>query len=162
MAALKIGVLTSSDTRSAGGAEDTSGKALMELSEGRGWTVAAYHLVPDERDAVAEALVEMADETGCDVIFTTGGTGLSPRDVVPEVTLEVSDREVPGIGDMIRAESLKITNRAMISRGTAGQRGGTLIINLPGSQKAVRESFGFVADVLEHAVEMMAGGGHGS
>lgn len=160
MASLKIGVLTSSDTRAAGGAEDTSGKALIALSEARGWTVAAYRVVPDELDEIAVALVEMADGDGCDVIFTTGGTGLSPRDVVPEVTLQVCDREVPGIGQVIRGESLKITNRAMISRGTAGQRGKTLIINLPGSEKAVRESFGFVADVLEHAVEMMAGGGH--
>lgn len=159
MAALRIGVLTSSDTRTE--ESDTSGKALMALSEARGWTVAAYHLVPDEREAIASALTEMADADRCDVVFTTGGTGLSPRDVVPEVTLALSDREVPGIGEVIRAESLKITNRAMISRGTAGQRGSTLIINLPGSEKAVRESFGFVVGVLEHAAEMMAGGGHG-
>ncbi|MHB8761535.1 MAG: MogA/MoaB family molybdenum cofactor biosynthesis protein [Coriobacteriia bacterium] len=159
MASLKIGVLTSSDTRTE--ATDTSGRALMELAEARGWTVAAYHLVPDERDAITAALVEMADVDRCDVIFTTGGTGLSPRDVVPEATLDVSGREVPGIGAVIRAESFKITDRAMISRGTAGQRGSTLIINMPGSEKAVRESFGFVEGVLEHAAEMMAGGGHG-
>lgn len=159
MAPLKIGVLTSSDTRTE--ETDTSGKALRELSEAHGWSVEAYHLVPDERRAIRAALLQMADEARCDVIFTTGGTGLSPRDVVPEVTLEVSDREVPGIGEKIRAESLKITNRAMISRGTAGQRGSTLIINLPGSEKAVRESFAFVEGVLEHAAEMMAGGGHG-
>ncbi|MHB1323664.1 MAG: MogA/MoaB family molybdenum cofactor biosynthesis protein [Coriobacteriia bacterium] len=152
-------MLTSSDTRTE--ATDTSGRALMELAEARGWTVVAYRLVPDERDAIADALVEMADVDRCDVIFTTGGTGLSPRDVVPEATLDVSGREVPGIGAVIRAESLKITDRAMISRGTAGQRGGTLIINMPGSEKAVRESFGFVEGVLEHAAEMMAGGGHG-
>ncbi len=152
-------MLTSSDTRTE--VTDTSGRALMELAEARGWTVVAYHLVPDERDAIAAALVQMADVDHCDVIFTTGGTGLSPRDVVPEATLEVSGREVPGIGEVIRAESLKITDRAMISRGTAGQRGGTLIINMPGSEKAVRESFGFVEGVLEHAAEMMAGGGHG-
>lgn len=158
MASLKIGVLTSSDTRTE--ETDTSGKALMALAEERGWTVVAYHLVPDDREAIRAALVEMADADACDVIFTTGGTGLSPRDVVPEVTLEIADREVPGIGEFIRAESLKITNRAMISRGTAAQRGTTLIVNLPGSEKAVRESFGFVEGVLEHAAEMMAGGGH--
>lgn len=158
MAQLKVGVLTSSDTRTE--ENDSSGKALISLSEGRGWSVAAYRLVPDERDSIAEALARMADVDGCDIIFTTGGTGLSPRDVVPEVTLALCDREVPGIGEVIRAESLKITNRAMISRGTAGQRGATLIINLPGSEKAVRESFGFVSEVLEHAVEMMSGGGH--
>ena len=161
MCALRIGVLTSSDTRAAGEAEDTSGKALIGLSEDRGWEVVAYHLVPDDHDRIAAALVQMADDRACDIIFTTGGTGIGPRDVLPETTLAVADREVPGIGEVIRGESLKITSRAMLSRGTAGQRGSTLIINLPGSEKAVRESFGFVADVLEHAVEMMAGGGHG-
>ena len=160
MCALRIGVLTSSDTRAAGEAEDTSGKALIGLSEARGWEVVAYHLVPDDRDRIAAALVQMADDRACDIVFTTGGTGIGPRDVLPETTRAVADREVPGIGEVIRGESLKITSRAMLSRGTAGQRGSTLIINLPGSEKAVRESFGFVADVLEHAVEMMAGGGH--
>lgn len=160
-ATLRIGVLTSSDTRAAGAAEDTSGKALIELSEARGWEVVAYHLLPDDADRIAEALVQMADEDACDVVFTTGGTGLGPRDVLPEVTLAVSDREVPGIGQVVRGESLRITSRAMLSRGTAGQRGRTLIVNLPGSEKAVRESFGFVVEVLEHAAEMMAGGGHG-
>lgn len=162
MSALRIGVLTSSDTRADGAAEDTSGRALITLSESRGWTVVAYHLLPDERVAIAAALEEMADVDRCDVVFTTGGTGLSPRDVLPEVTLEVADREVPGIGQLIRTESLKITNRAALSRGTAAQRGSTLIVNLPGSEKAVRESFAFIADVLEHAVEMMAGAGHGN
>ncbi|MBN2846851.1 MAG: MogA/MoaB family molybdenum cofactor biosynthesis protein [Coriobacteriia bacterium] len=161
MCAVRIGVLTSSDTRAAGKAADTSGKALIGLSEARGWEIAAYHLVPDDRDRIAAALVQMADVDACDIVFTTGGTGIGPRDVLPETTRAVADREVPGIGEVIRGESLKITSRAMLSRGTAGQRGSTLIINLPGSEKAVRESFGFVADVLEHAVEMMAGGGHG-
>ncbi len=161
MSVLRIGVLTSSDTRAAGGAEDTSGRALMELSGSRGWEVAAYHLLPDDPERIAAALIDMADADRCDIVFTTGGTGIGPRDVLPETTLSVCEREVPGIGEIIRGESLKITDRAMLSRGTAGQRGSTLIINLPGSEKAVRESFGFVADVLEHAAEMMAGGGHG-
>lgn len=161
MAALRVGVLTSSDTRAAGDAEDTSGKALIELAEARGWEVVAYHLLPDDAGRIAEALIQMADEDACDVVFTTGGTGIGPRDVLPETTLGVCDREVPGIGQVIRGESLAITDRAMLSRGTAGQRGRTLIINLPGSEKAARESFGFVAGVLEHAAEMMAGGGHG-
>ncbi|MEL7667543.1 MAG: MogA/MoaB family molybdenum cofactor biosynthesis protein [Actinomycetota bacterium] len=161
MSVLRIGVLTSSDTRAAGGAADTSGRTLMELSGSRGWEVAAYHLLPDDPERIAAALIEMADTDRCDIVFTTGGTGIGPRDVLPETTLSVCEREVPGIGEVIRGESLKITDRAMLSRGTAGQRGSTLIINLPGSEKAVRESFGFVADVLEHAAEMMAGGGHG-
>lgn len=158
---LRIGVLTCSDTRSAGSAEDTSGKALVALSEERGWTVAAYHVVPDDAEMIANALIEMADVDEVDVLLTTGGTGLGPRDVCPEVTLAHCDREVPGIAEAIRAESLRITKRAMLSRGAAAQRGRTLIINLPGSEKAVRESFAIVADQLEHAAEMIAGGGHG-
>ena len=130
MPALAIGIVTCSDTRTAD--EDSSGAAL----------------------------VEMADAVGCDVVLTTGGTGVGPRDVAPEATLKTCDREVPGIADAIRAGSLAITSRAMLSRGVAAQRGRTLVINLPGSEKGARESFSIVADVLEHAVEMMAGGGH--
>lgn len=162
MAALRVGVLTSSDTRAAGGGDDISGAVLKSLAVQRGWEVVAYRLLPDDREVLAAALIEMADVDHCDIVFTTGGTGLGPRDVLPETTLSICDREVPGIGEVIRKESLKITDRAMISRGTAGQRGATLIINMPGSEKAVRESFGFVESVLEHAVEMMAGGGHAS
>ena len=160
MQPLRVGVLTCSDTRSAGDAEDTSGKALISLSEEKGWVVTAYHVVPDDEEAIAAALIEMADVDEVDVLLTTGGTGLGPRDVCPEVTLRHSDRAIPGIAEAIRLESLKITKRAMLSRGTAAQRGRTLIINLPGSEKAVREAFAIVADQLEHAVEMMAGGGH--
>ena len=158
MAPLTIGVLTCSDTRTE--AEDTSGAALRALAEDRGWSVAAYRLVPDDVATISDVLRAMADETGCDVVLTTGGTGLGPRDVCPEATLTIADREVPGIADAIRAGSLAITNRAMVSRGVAAQRGRTLIINLPGSEKGARESFAIVADVLEHAVDMMAGGGH--
>ncbi|MCE5204422.1 MAG: MogA/MoaB family molybdenum cofactor biosynthesis protein [Coriobacteriales bacterium] len=157
---LRIGVLTSSDTRSAGEAEDTSGKAIISLAEDRGWLVSAYHVVPDEVDHLRAAMVEMTDVDEVDVLLTTGGTGLGPRDVCPEVTLELADREVPGIAEAIRLESLKITKRAMLSRAVAAQRGRTLIINLPGSEKAVREAFDVIAGQLEHAVEMMAGGGH--
>ncbi|MGB4593679.1 MAG: MogA/MoaB family molybdenum cofactor biosynthesis protein [Coriobacteriia bacterium] len=160
MQPLRIGVLTCSDTRSAGEAEDTSGKALIALSEERGWLASAYHVVPDDEESIAAALIEMADVDEVDVLLTTGGTGLGPRDVCPEVTLRHADRAIPGIAEAIRSESLKITKRAMLSRAVAAQRGRTLIINLPGSEKAVREAFAIVADQLEHAVEMMAGGGH--
>lgn len=160
MAVLRIGVMTCSDTRFAGEAEDTAGRALMDLCEERGWSVVAYHVVPDEPEAIAVKLVEMADVDGADVLLTTGGTGLGPRDVCPETTLAVCDREVPGIAQAIRSASLAITDRAMLSRAIAAQRGDTLVVNLPGSEKAVRESFAVVAGVLEHAVDMMAGGGH--
>jgi len=160
MASLRVGIMTCSDTRFAGEAEDTSGRALIDLCAERGWSVVAYHVVPDEAEVIAVKLVEMADIDCVDVVLTTGGTGLGPRDVCPETTLAACDREVPGIAQAIRAASLVITDRAMLSRGVAAQRGRTLVINLPGSEKAVRESFAVVVGVLEHAVDMMAGGGH--
>lgn len=158
MAPLKVGVLTCSDTRAE--ADDTSGAALTRLCAERGWERTAYAIVPDEADAISSAIVRMADDAGCDVVLTTGGTGLSLRDVCPEATLAVADREVPGIAEAIRAGSMRITGRAMLSRAVAAQRGRTLIVNLPGSEKGAREGFGMIADQLEHAVEMMAGGGH--
>lgn len=160
MSELRIGVLTCSDSRSAGSAEDTSGRALVELAQARGWCVAAYHVVPDDRETIANTIAEMADSDEVDILLTTGGTGLGPRDVCPEATLSRADREVPGIAEALRAESMRLTKRAMLSRGVAAMRGRTLIINFPGSEKAARESFEIVADQLEHAVLMIAGGGH--
>jgi len=156
---LRIGVLTCSDTRTE--ESDTSGAALRSLVTERGWDVAAYAIVADDAEAISAELVRMADVASCDVILTCGGTGLSLRDQCPEATLSVCDRVVPGIAEAIRLESLAITKRAMLSRAVAAQRGRTLIVNLPGSEKAARESFGIIADQLEHAAEMMAGGGHG-
>lgn len=155
---LRIGVLTCSDTRTED--NDTSGAALRTLAIERGWEIAAYAIVPDDASAISAALVRMADDSGCDVVLTTGGTGLSLRDQCPEATLAIADRVVPGIAEAIRSESLAITKRAMLSRAVAAQRGRTLVINLPGSEKGAREAFGIVAGQLEHAVEMMAGGGH--
>lgn len=161
MSELRIGVLTCSDTRSAGEGEDTAGHVLMDLVGEHGWLVVSYHVCPDDRECIGASLMEMADVDEADVVFTTGGTGLGPRDVTPEATLDIAEREAPGIAEYVRQRSAEVTGRAMLSRGVAATRGRTLIINMPGSEKAVRESFGFVADQLEHAVEMMAGGGHG-
>ncbi len=160
MSELRVGILTASDSRSRGEAEDTAGRALIELVEQRGWLVVSYHVCPDDRECVAASLMEMADREDADIVLTCGGTGLGPRDITPEATRDVADREVPGVAEHIRAESLRITKRAMLSRAIAAQRGTTLIVNLPGSEKAAREAFGFVADQLEHAADMMAGGGH--
>jgi molybdopterin adenylyltransferase len=159
VSALRIGILTCSDTRSL--AEDTAGRMLVESSEARGWLVVDHRVCPDDFDAIASALVELADVHHADVVLTCGGTGLSPRDVTPEATASVAPRAVPGIAEHIRAESLRVTQRAMLSRAVAAQRGSTLIVNLPGSLKAATESFSFVADQLEHARDMAAGGGHG-
>lgn len=160
MAALRIGVITSSDSCSRGENADLSGPEIERLAAERGWTPVAYRLCADDADSLAAAIVELADVERADVVFTTGGTGFGPRDVTPEATAAACDRMAPGIAEHIRAESMRVTPRAMLSRAVAGLRGRTLVVNLPGSVKAVRESFGFVADQLEHAVEMMAGGGH--
>jgi molybdopterin adenylyltransferase len=160
MTGLRIGIVTSSDSCAAGSRSDGSGPALVALAEDRGWTLAGYRLCADDADALAAAIVELADVEHADVVLTTGGTGFGPRDVAPEVTGRVCDRMAPGIAEHIRTESAKVTPRAMLSRGAAGLRGRTLVINLPGSLKAARESLSFVADQLEHAVAMMAGGGH--
>ena len=160
MDALRVGVVTSSDSCAAGTKQDGSGPALIELVEARGWILAGYRLCSDDDEQLAASIVELADVAGADIVLTTGGTGFGPRDVAPEVTARVCDRMAPGIAEHIRAESAKVTPRAMLSRGAAGLRGRTLVINLPGSVKAARESFGFVADQFEHAVQMIAGGGH--
>jgi len=160
VAGLRIGIVTSSDSCAAGLKADGSGPALTALVEERGWTIAGYRLCADDRAALSAAIIELSDVEHADVVFTTGGTGFSPRDIAPEATIDACDRLAPGIAEHIRAQSAKVTSRAILSRGVAGLRGRTLVINVPGSVKAARESFGFVADELEHAVEMMAGGGH--
>ena len=158
MHALTFAIITCSDTRTI--ETDEAGAALREDIERAGWTVVSHEVVADDRAAIADAIVRAADEARVDTVLTCGGTGFSPRDVTPEATLDVADRMAPGIAEAIRAGSLAITRRAMLSRATAALRGSTIVVNLPGSRKAARESFGFFADQLEHAVEMLAGGGH--
>ena len=152
---MRISVLTVSDRCSRGEAEDKSGPLISTILADA--ETVCYRCVPDERDVIAAALTEMCDDLHSDVVFTTGGTGFAPRDVTPEATKDVIEREVPGIPEAIRAESLKITPKAMLSRATAGIRGKTLIINLPGSPKAVRESLAVVVPVLDHALETLSG-----
>ena len=153
---MRIGVLTVSDRCSAGAAEDRSGPLICDLMREHGGIV-AQDCVPDDAQRIGDALIRMCDEARADVVFTTGGTGFAPRDVTPEATLAVVDKTVSGIPEAIRAESLKITPRAMLSRAAAGIRGKTLIVNLPGSPKAVRESLAVVLPVLEHAEETLGG-----
>lgn len=156
---VKVGVITCSDTRTT--ETDSAGRALIELAEARGWEIVGYEVVKDDRGEIGTAIVTMADGMLADLVITCGGTGLSPRDVTPEATRDVAPRDVPGVSEYIRQRSLEVTRgRAMLSRGVAAQRGRTLIVNLPGSEKAVRESFEFFADQVPHAVEMAAGGGH--
>ncbi len=149
-------VLTVSDRCSRGETEDKSGPLLCELLSDSG-EIKEYRIVPDETDSISEALIFLCDEVKSDVVFTTGGTGFAPRDITPEATKAVIERETPGISEAIRYESLKITPKAMLSRATSGIRGKTLIINLPGSPKAVKESLSVILPVLPHAIETLSG-----
>lgn len=151
-----ISVLTISDRCSKGLCEDKSGPLISQLLSSVAQT-AEYAVVPDEKDIISAELIRLSDEVGSDIIFTTGGTGFAPRDVTPEATKAVIEKEVPGIPEAIRAKSLEITPKAMLSRAAAGIRGKTLIINLPGSPKAVKESLEVVLPVLAHAVETLSG-----
>ena len=150
-------VLTVSDACSRGEREDTSGAALVVLLTGLGAEVVEKVILSDDLEPLVQKLEEIAARDDVNLIITTGGTGLGPRDNTPEATRRVIEREAPGIAEAIRAESLKVTPMAMISRGVAGVASNTLIINLPGSPKAVRESFAVIKLVLGHAVDLLAG-----
>jgi molybdenum cofactor synthesis domain-containing protein len=158
--ATKVAILTISDSCAQGARKDASGPAIREILSAAGYEIGEERLVPDEREAIGRELTRFADEGRYDLVFTTGGTGLGPRDVTPEATSSVCDRLVPGLSELMRAEGLKKTRNAALSRGIAALRGQTLIINLPGSPKAVREGLEAILDILPHALEMMHGGGH--
>ena len=153
----RAGVLTVSDSASTGKREDTSGPALAHILEDNGFTVQLREIAPDDTDAIAERLRRWADQEGLELILTTGGTGLSPTDVTPEATLAIMEREVPGLAEAMRAESLKKTPHAMLSRGRAVIRGSTLIINLPGSLKGAVENLHAILPALPHGLEKLAG-----
>lgn len=154
-------VITVSDLGSRGLRQDTSGPAVRSMLEGAGFTVTFTAVVPDEKEQISALLRECADEKKIDLVVTTGGTGLSPRDVTPEATLAVLEREIRAIPVAMWVEGLKSTPRAMLSRAVAGTRGNTLILNVPGSEKAARENLGAVVGTLEHAMRMIAAEGHG-
>ncbi len=157
---LKTAVLTISDKCYAGKRKDESGKTIIEAMRTLPSDIIAYDIVPDEHDNITEKLIHYCDELKADFVITTGGTGFSKRDVTPEATKEVLDRVSPGISEAIRSESMKITHKAMLSRAVSGIRGDTLIINFPGSSKAVWEDLETVMPVLVHAHDMIMGKGH--
>jgi molybdenum cofactor synthesis domain-containing protein len=153
--ALRFGILTASDRSSRGERPDLSGPELEKLVLAQGWTVVQKSVVPDDLQILSATLSKWADGGEVDVILTTGGTGFAPRDVTPEATLAILDRQAPGLAEAMRLESLKVTPHAMLSRATAGLRGRVLIINLPGSPRGAVENFQVVLPVLAHAVELL-------
>jgi len=153
-APLRVAVITLSDRSAAGEREDLSGAVIVELASKIGADVVEKKILPDEKKLLSEELIGLADQRGVDLIFTTGGTGLGPRDVTPEATLAVIDRRIPGMEEAMRRAGAENTPYAMLSRGVCGMRGKTIIINLPGSPKGVRESLNAILPVLRHAVEL--------
>ncbi len=152
---IRFGILTLSDRSARGERADASGPALANLIQAEGWSVVKQELLPDEESAIRATLISWADSGELDVILTTGGTGFSPRDVTPEATRAVIERQAPGLAEAMRAASLKITPHAMLSRVVAGIRKKTLIINLPGSPKGAVENLQVVTPVLPHAVQLL-------
>jgi len=152
-----VGILTISDKGSRGERQDKSGEAIREIISSMDVRIENYDIVSDEEELIVKTLVKWADEDNLDVVITTGGTGLTPRDITPEATLVVVDKIVPGFAEAMRAESLKKTPMAMLSRAVAGTRGKCLIINLPGSPRAVRECLEVILPALPHAVETLKG-----
>ena len=154
---IHAGVITVSDRGARGEREDKSSQEIIRMLTDATINVTHTMIIPDEKEQIKEALIECADRRKLDLIVTTGGTGVSPRDVTPDATLEVIEREVPGMAEAMRRESAKITPHAMISRAVVGIRGNSLIVNLPGSPKGVRENLTVILPALEHALEKIRG-----
>jgi molybdenum cofactor synthesis domain-containing protein len=154
---LSIAVITVSDKGYRGEREDRSGKYIQDYFKEKGWKVAEYVIVPDELDMIREKLIQICDSAAANLIITTGGTGFSPRDVTPEATEEVVERKAPGFSELIRIEGQKKTPRAILSRGISGIRKNTLIINLPGSIKGVKDSLELIYRPLPHGLDILMG-----
>jgi len=159
---IRAAIVTVSDSAVAGTREDRSGPALRDRLQALGWIVGAIELVPDECEQIATLLQRLADSGDVAVILTTGGTGVALRDVTPEATRRVIEREIPGLGELMRSEGRKFTPQAVLSRSIAGVRGQALIVNLPGSPKGAVQSFDAVASLIPHIVDLLEGRtGHG-
>ena len=155
--AYRVAIITLSDSAVRGEREDRSGAVIREMVTAAGYAVVSQHLLSDDRQALTELLIDICDNRKADLILTTGGTGFSQRDNAPEATLAAIERNVPGIAEAMRVNSLQYTPRSMLSRGVSGIRKSTLIINLPGSPKAVRENLGFALPALEHGLAILTG-----
>ncbi len=157
---IRVAILTVSDSCARGKREDVSGRTIGEMLSHDTFEVRERKIVPDDRAGIAAELTRLADHVGVELVLTTGGTGLGPRDVTPEATASVCERMAPGFGEVMRLQGLQKTPNAILSRAVAGIRGHTLILNLPGSARAVRECLELVLGILPHAIEMLRGGGH--
>ncbi len=157
---IRVAILTVSDSCSQGQREDISGQTIKDILPEDRFEICRKKIVADDQEKISNELKHFSDKVDIDIVFTTGGTGLGPRDVTPEATASVCERTIPGLGEMMRAEGLKKTKNAILSRGIAGICNRTIVINLPGSPKGVKESLEIILDVLSHAVDMMHGGGH--
>lgn len=153
----RVGIITSSDKGAAGEREDLSGPAIWELLPRAQYEVVSSCILPDDKEQLMQEMVRLCDDLGCHLVLTTGGTGFSRRDVTPEATIGVAERMAPGIAEAIRAYSMTITKRAMLSRAVSAIRGNTLIINLPGSPKAVKETLEYLMDTLPHGLDILLG-----
>ncbi len=154
---MRVAIITSSDSGYKGEREDLSGKVIEKLVVEAGYEVSHYSLLPDERELLAKEMKDIADKNIADLILTTGGTGLSSRDCMPEATKDIIEKEVPGIPEAMRMYSMQITKRAMLSRAASGVRGNTLIVNMPGSPKAVEECLTYILPELHHGLEILLG-----
>jgi molybdopterin adenylyltransferase len=158
--AMRVAILTISDSSSSGQRPNLGGPTMRERCLNLGWQIVSEAVLPDERTQISEKLKQLADSGTLDFILTTGGTGLGPRDVTPEATVDVCDRIVPGLAEMMRERGRQATPRAALSRAIVGTRGNTLIVNLPGSPKGAVQSLNAIADLLPHASEVMRGARH--
>jgi molybdenum cofactor synthesis domain-containing protein len=154
---LRAKILVLSDAAAGGRREDRSGPAVRELLESRGWLVGAIEVLPDDASRIRETLLAWTDGDDCDAVFTSGGTGLGPRDVTPEATRAVVEKETPGLAELMRAEGMKKTPLAALSRGIVGARKGKLIVNLPGSPRGACESLASIINLLPHAIDLLRG-----
>ena len=157
---IKVAILTVSDSCSGQKREDISGQRIKDILPKDKFEICEYKIIADEQEVIKKDLIHFSDQTKVDIVLTTGGTGFGPRDVTPEATIDVCQKMAPGLAEAMRSEGLKKTKKAILSRSVAGIRGNTIIINLPGSPRGVKESLEAILDVLPHAVKMMSGAGH--